>query len=151
MATSIASCSIIERAATLVSTHPHRHGRGTQKVVFIEKTALQCSRGRAKIRPAVPAAPMIAACTAASPPPLPWIFPSLLEPPKDLVYSSLAIAGLCCSLTVPKAQESHPFSELFFLAHLCWYTRVYLPCLPMFGCIRHALYPFSSTYMIHSG
>ena len=25
------SCLIMERAATLVSTHPHRHGRGTQK------------------------------------------------------------------------------------------------------------------------
>ena len=150
MATSIASCSIIERSATLVSTHPHRHGRGTQKSRFYRKDCTALQQRRAKIRPDVPAAPMIAACTAASPPPLPWIFPSLLQPPQR---SRLLVSRHCRPLLLlngPKStrEPSILWTVLSGPPLICQYTRI--PTLSSYVWFHSTcIIPFSSTYYMH--
>ena len=60
------SCLIMERAATLVSTHPHRHGRGTQKS-FLSKR-LHCNAAEDGRRSGPP-------CLLR-----PWLLPARLHP-----------------------------------------------------------------------
>jgi hypothetical protein len=135
-----------ESWATLVCTHPYRQGCRGPKKSFLSKRLHVCS----KIRPA---APMIAACTAASPPPSPrWIFHNfplaVAETPKDLVHvrtyvlvwvvsRSIAMAGRPPLLhNGPKStrEPSILCTVLFAPPSLSKYTYgLYLPCLPMFG------------------
>ena len=140
----------MERAATLVSTHPHRHGRGTQKVVFIEKTALPCSRDGRRSGPT---------CLLR-----PWLLPARLHPHHPCLgyslpscsppqRSRLLVSRHCRPLLLlngPKStrEPSILWTVLSGPPLICQYTRI--PTLSSYVWFHSTwIIPFSSTYYMH--